>query len=363
MFMYMVALNTNVINFSAKHTGKIVGFLNAFFAGSPSVFATLYYKLFTAGEDTTVIENQDFKGFMLFFAIMYGVANILCMLFLRIYKDPTSRDQVAMMSYKNNNGVVVDEITLVVNGKHFDEKEDTDKANGTIDIHENTGKDSEQESMSFKEILCCMDFYLFVLMFGFASSVGLIYTNNITVTSRSVGLDSHNDNLVIIIPITNAIVSAAIGIFSDLFKERIPRLAIAIVACVSYVFANIVIVLFAETLGPLIAATVIAGIGTGIIWSMAPAIMKEMFSVGSLGRNWGIALLVAALLAFGSQEVFGALYDSYIDEQDGVYCYGLQCVRAGYGVFLGFAAVSVCFGVIILVRRRCNRCRTSHSRA
>ena len=44
VFTYMVALNTNVINFDSKYRGLIIGTLNCFFAGSPSVFSVVYYK-------------------------------------------------------------------------------------------------------------------------------------------------------------------------------------------------------------------------------------------------------------------------------------------------------------------------------
>ena len=81
MFTYMVALNTNIINFDQKHTGKVVGLLNAFFAGSPSVFATLYYHVFKDGD------SHDYPSFLLLFAISFGVADLLCIIFLRIYKE------------------------------------------------------------------------------------------------------------------------------------------------------------------------------------------------------------------------------------------------------------------------------------
>ena len=77
----MVALNTNIINFDQKHTGKVVGLLNAFFAGSPSVFATLYYHVFQNGK------SHDYPGFLLMFAISFGTADLLCIIFLRIYTE------------------------------------------------------------------------------------------------------------------------------------------------------------------------------------------------------------------------------------------------------------------------------------
>jgi hypothetical protein len=49
-FTYMVALNTNIINMDKRFRGTIVGLLNAFFAGSPSVFVQIYLHVLT-GED------------------------------------------------------------------------------------------------------------------------------------------------------------------------------------------------------------------------------------------------------------------------------------------------------------------------
>jgi hypothetical protein len=351
----MVALNTNVINFSSKHTGKIVGFLNAFFAGSPSVFATVYYGMFTTGGDSTIVENQDFAGFMLFLAILYGIVNILCMVFLRIYKEPVhSENDVSIKYYKDSTGVVLDEITIVANGDvETDVKVNDNKEENVYEINKKYMSSDSREPMTLRETLCTIDYQLFAWMFAFASSAGLVYGNNITVTSKAMYLDNYNSKLVIIVPITNAIVSASIGILSDLLKEKIPRLALVVLACLSFAIAQALVLIFAQTYVSLIVATVFDGIGVGIIWSLCPTITKEMFSVQHLGRNWGIALLLAALLALASQEVFGALYDAKIPEGKGNNCYGKSCIDGGYGVFLGVALVAFVMGIIILVRRRC----------
>ena len=96
----MVALNTNIINFDKKHTGKVVGLLNAFFAGSPSVFATLYYHVFKDGD------HHDYPGFLLMFAISFGIADLLCIIFLRIYaeKDGTKEPFQGITGPDKNSG-------------------------------------------------------------------------------------------------------------------------------------------------------------------------------------------------------------------------------------------------------------------
>ena len=340
MFTYMVALNTNVINFSSKHTGKIVGFLNAFFAGSPSVFATVYYKLFTTGDQTDV-DNQNYAGFMIFFAILYGVANTMCMLFLRVYSKHDDTEAVKVEYYKETDGIVLN--GLATNGKSIE-----------AETNENiAGTDTEDSHMSLKEIACNLDFNSFVWMFAFVSSVGLVYTNNLTVASRSAGLGDHNDNLVIVIPITNAIVSASIGIVSDTFKEKVPRLVLVTASCLLFVVAQVLLMLLAQKLTVFVIATVCAGAGIGVVWSLSPTIMKEMFYVRNLGRNWGIALFFAALVAFASQLIFGALYDSHVTSDGGEFCYGKECIQSGYAVFLAVAVMALLCGLFILLRRRC----------
>ncbi|XP_052254292.1 uncharacterized protein LOC127860325 isoform X2 [Dreissena polymorpha] len=342
VFTYMVALNTNVINFSDRHTGKIIGLLNAFFAGSPSVFATVFYRFFTSGVSTDPA-NQDFAGFMLFFAVMFGVVNLLCVFLLRIYviKDVTGDIQITYM--KDSNGVVIDEITLAVNGRNEINK------NSNGDISNQTENDSTPKTI--RETLCNLDYHIFSWVFALASSVGLVYGNNITVTSKAVGFDYYNDKLLIIIPITNAIVSASIGVISDKIQKKIPRPTIVVIACISYVIAQALAVALADKLTVLVIATAFVGFSTGIMWSICPTIMKERFSVEHLGRNWGIAIMLAAVAAFVSQLVFGALYDARVTDANN--CYGITCVQSGYGVSLSMAVLSLVLGILLITRRRC----------
>ena len=112
---------------------------------------------------------------------------------------------------------------------------------------------------------------------------------------------------------------------------------------------------YAERFVVFVIATVCTGAGIGIVWSLSPTIMKEMFYVKNLGRNWGIALFFAALVAFASQETFGALYDNQLPSEEEEFCYGIDCIRGGYAVFLGVAVFSALCGLFILLRQRCTR--------
>ncbi|KAL3836732.1 hypothetical protein ACJMK2_022151 [Sinanodonta woodiana] len=324
VFTYMVALNTNVINFHDRHTGKIAGLLNACLSGSPSIFATIFYAFFGSATD---VEHQDLAGFMLLFAILFGIVNILCMVFLRVYQEQPATS--------GNNGNII-----------------------SGEAETNTGEANLCErdrfsSLPLVTLLRRVDYHLFVWTFALTSSVGLVFGNNLTVISKSLHLDLYNNRLVLIGPITNAIISLSVGIISDHFKVNVPRHAILIVGCALYIACLVLCLLFAERIAALYTATTLAGIGAGVTWSISPTIMKEMFYIGNFGRNWGIALMVSALTGMVSQVIFGALYDSKITIVGDTYCYGMSCLRGSFAVFLGVACLCATFAIVLSFFHKC----------
>lgn len=362
VFTYMVALNTNIINFGNKHTGKIVGLLNAFFAGSPSVYAVLYYHVLGHG-DTTDISNQDFPAFMLLFAINFGVVDILCILFLKIRQD----DSILFVNFENENDSNSQskggEILTSVGSGGTHEVFCFARRNGRQSIIGDINGDQTAESytdmgniaerpMSLKQILLNVDYQLFTWLVAFASAIGLVYANNITVISKSLHLDQYNDRLTIIIPVTNAILSASVGLFSDIFKDKLPRMWILMFGSVCFTVSQILVLFFAQTLGLLVFSAILVGCGIAILWSLSPTIMKEMFYVGNLGRNWGISLLIASLIGFGVQEAYGAIYDREISGDDAVYCYGMKCIRGGTAVCISCGSMSILLGIVMQVKQK-----------
>ena len=187
------------------------------------------------------------------------------------------------------------------------------------------------------------------------SSFFINQTTNNGTKNTTTCLSEYDDRLTIIIPITNAIVSLSVGLFSDYFIAKLPRLWILIFACVCFLVSQVLVLLFADEITFLMLSTVLAGIAIGILWSIAPTVLKEMFYVGNLGRNWGIAILVAALLGFGMQELYGALYDSKITVPGSKDCFGMACVRGGISVCLAAASLSIVFGILMQFRKTCSQ--------
>ncbi|XP_061179401.1 uncharacterized protein LOC133187993 [Saccostrea echinata] len=337
VFTYMVALNTNVINFSDKHRGKIVGGLNCFFAGSPSVFSVIYYHLV----QKTNQHAESFASFMAFFAVLFAIVDIICALFLRVY-NKTDEVYTVDPSEIINEHQSKDETPMKNMPRHDSQNEsDCCAPSNLIPV----------EPKSLKEILVDLDFYLLTGMFSCASSVGLIYLNNLTVISKSVHLDYHDQDFVLIIPITNAILSISIGLASDYFQEKIQRMVIIFLTCFLYVGLSVLAMFLGDNYAALCIATALCGMGTGIIWSLSPTVMSEMFHISNLGRNWGIALLCAALVGMAGQYSFGALYDEKKPENE-LFCYGLHCVSGGLGICVGLAVAAVIFGIVLILHRK-----------
>lgn len=330
----MVALNTNIINLDKKYRGTVVGLLNAFFAGSPSVFAQIYLKVLT-GDGA-----EKYATFMILFAILFGIVDLLCMLFLRIYTDD-SHDQTVDVQGKNYAQFT--EMNSV--------QSDIDKNSECCSGDSTSGKD-DTDSMTLVQILLNIDYHLFSWMFVFGAAIGLVYLNNLTTVSKSVGLQDKDSTLLILIPVCNASVSLILGFLSDKIKDKIPRMTILLIS--SLIFSgSLVMVIFGGTaFTVLVIATILCGFGTGMYWTLSPTVMSERFCLKNIGRNWGLTILLAALVGWGIQEVFGHMYDKQTENANGGYCQGLSCVRGGLAVGLGSGILSIILCIIYISKRR-----------
>ena len=353
----MVALNTNIMNFHKRHTGKVVGTLNAFFAGSPSVFATIYYNWFTHG-DGTKAENQDFRGFMLMIAIMFCAINMLNLIF--VYKIPVSDESVSLGV--NGDKKVAWKNPVIVNQTN-NSSENSPSIDNVKTEHQATypHEDNERdEHVPFYKLLQNSNYILLLIIFSLASTLSLVFGVNITTISKSVKLDKYNQYLTIISPITNAVFSISIGFFSDYFRHRIPRLQIIIAACVVFTLCYLLVVVAPTSIEALMVAAFLCGIGIAFLYSMTPPLMKEMFNMKNFGRNWGVALLAQSAVSMPAQILFGAMYDAQVKTVGGHDCYGSRCIVGGMAVFLGTAVVTTLLGALMLnLERLKSACRSA----
>ncbi|KAK3105690.1 hypothetical protein FSP39_003504, partial [Pinctada imbricata] len=335
VFTYMVALNTNIINFDAKHRSKIVGLLNAFFAGSPSIFSIIYYQAIQTNDST-----ESFGTFMLMFAICFVVTDIICMLFLRLYTPPRSESTEYLPDLDGSE-------------RH---KEMSDLSTHKDAICCSQGETNLKEHLPIRKLFQRIDYWLFLGLFSFSSLVGLVFLNNLTVITKSNGLSSHDQEIVLIIPITNALVSAGTGLISDLLKERVPRVFLLVVACACFTGCAAIGMIWGDSYIILCIATFLSGTGIGILWTLCPTVVSEMLYVGDIGRNWGIALLIGSVLGWAMQEAFGVLYDHQTPSGQINCTTGMNCVRTGLLLLVISGAISIACGIALLLKRYIRKC-------
>lgn len=333
----MVALNTNIINMDKRFRGTIVGLLNAFFAGSPSVFVQIYLHVLT-GED-------KYANFLLLFAILFAFVDILCMIFLRIYSDDIHDDTIDILPEKRNEPEKEREMKRI--------STNTDET--SCCTSDTTESKESIETMTLKQILLNLDFHLFSWTFVFAAAIGLVFLNNLTTISQSVELSDRNSVLLIIISVCNAITSISLGFLSDVLKTRVPRMILLLLSCVFFTGSLASTMWKASIFGVLVISTILCGIGTGMIWTLSPTIMSERFCLKNIGRNWGMTILLAAAVGMGIQEVFGHLYDVQTNNANGAICLGLSCVRGGLAVGLGSGILAVLFCIVFITKTRIQR--------
>ncbi|XP_069141778.1 uncharacterized MFS-type transporter YhjX-like [Argopecten irradians] len=351
-FTYVVALNTNVINFPAKHRGKIVGLLSSFFAGSPSIFSSLYYHVIGKDDPKSA---DSFSSLMLVFAVCFVIVDFLCMVFLRVNLqiEPSSNFiysndiQQKAREFSSVNKGFIDENSSTNSTQNIQNREDAVTA-----ISKSHELPCQDGTISLLKILLNVDYQLVTWVISLAGVSSWVYTIALTQTTAALGLASHDADIVLVIPIANAITSFTIGIISDHFRKRLPRLVIILAGVTAFFICQCLTVALADRYAVLVTASVFNGMGQAVVWSIAPALMSEMFSVKNLGRNWGITMLLSSLVGFASQEAFGALYDAQISVPGEVYCYGMSCIRGGQAVALGATVISMILCVILYRRRK-----------
>ncbi|ESP02784.1 hypothetical protein LOTGIDRAFT_230330 [Lottia gigantea] len=337
LFSYMAALNTNAINFPAKHRGKVISLLNAFFTGSPSVFVSIYYNVFSDG-DYNIVKNQHYDKLMFFFAILFIVMNAMCIVCLH--------DLSKLQGPETKSAYTVENST---DSNHV--QSGMDSAVNSIEGSKKNTEERKDDSIKFILLLKDPSFHLLAYTFMSAAILSLVNTNNLTVLTKSVGLNHFDNTLLLVMPIVNTIISFLIGPVSDKIKGKIPRLTLLVIGCVFFTASELVYVFFGTYLAGVICSVIITAFGIGTLWSLVPTIVSEMFGIRDFGRNWGLLLMLAGVAGLGGQAIFGFLYDSRV-RSDNIYCYGKDCTIYGYILMAVLGLISIALSAILDIRQR-----------
>ena len=360
-FTYIAALSTNLLNFDSRYAGKISGILVAFFWTGNFVYNEIYFSFFVNGDPTNfVIHNVE--GFMILFAVCVGVVDIAGLIFLKNVEikgnefEPLKDENAQELSELNKSGKDVvsyetytDKLDSESPEKHEMDEESNDMTN-TASTEINSLVQHLRNPMSLREAFFCLDLQLMIWIIAFTKCVSMVFGLNMTVMTRSLGLDYFDDRLTVIIPIERGIIALFMGFFSDFFIQKISRMAMIIFSTILGLLSQTVMLLFANILWVLVLSSVTLALSMSIASPIMPTIVRETFYVGNFGRNWGLAVMLGRILGCVLLQISGILYDNQIKGTGETLCFGMRCIRASMSISLALMALTIVFSIIIYRR-------------
>eukprot|EP00127_Corallochytrium_limacisporum_P005741 Clim_evm120s210 gene=Clim_evmTU120s210 len=136
---------------------------------------------------------------------------------------------------------------------------------------------------------------------------------------------------VIIFSVTSAVGRIIWGTLSDFLSHIINREGFLALSVMVMAFTHLGIFLFP---GNIFLATLFSGVSFGGLFSLGPAIIAENFGLEHFGTNWGITTLAPVLGSIVFGQIFGAIYDAQLGEDDDydetAHCKGSKCFRYAF---------------------------------
>jgi MFS family permease len=207
------------------------------------------------------------------------------------------------------------------------------------------------KEQSFWELLLSMDYQLLAILCSSTFAVSLLLSNNLTVLTREEGLSSFDSIITLLYPPLVIITALLFSLISDKAKHRLSRISFINIGGMCLCISSILNAFISTSRTVVVTAVVFGAAGTGIVYTIGPTAMSEMFHIDNFMRNWGLVMLMRAILIIILHVIFGALYDMELKTADAMFCKGLHCTRYGYVVTGGVALVAIGLGICLIVRR------------
>lgn len=190
--------------------------------------------------------TNNFTTFITFFTILFTFINIIYTLFLHIYKKKNKKIYTINPSKIKKN----------INNKTNTKQNNNPKSKPKIQLNNLSNINSQNKNKYYtpqksqkikpktlKKILININFYLLINIFNYTSSIKLIYLNNLTIISKTIHLNHKNQNLILIIPITNTLINITINFTSNFFQKKIQQIIILIFSYFLYINLTILTIL------------------------------------------------------------------------------------------------------------------------
>ena len=200
------------------------------------------------------------------------------------------------------------------------------------------------------EALKLLDFWLLMITFFVGSSCDKAFLTNTGMYLRSFRQEHHLHILMTAAPWCYLVTKVSVGIISDYYKKRIPRIVFLIVLVIIKIPLFFAFIFCGDNIIVMYVMTFILFISLGTFFLIPPILIAEYFGAKHYGLNYGTALLADGCLLLLLQFIIGLLYDMNVGEVATNTCYGLQCYYVSSGILCVLSIVTLITSVTLWVR-------------
>lgn len=312
---YIMSLRYNATHFDESKRGIVIAAMFVFIDLGMLTFTLIFYEAFSL--------KTRFENIMLVSASYAVFVYIYCMVFLK--------------------------------SSFYTEQEMTQTTNQSSEQYEPLEEDNTLNQVSLAQLVCTVDYHLLALLCAALFSVSMVLSNNMTVVTKVVDKSSFNVVISVLYPLIVITGALTFSLLSDKAKRLLSRVSFLMTGGVFMAIASLLNAISGE-IETIFTAVVLGAVGTGIVYTVGPAAMSELFHIEDLMRNWGLVMLLRAVLVISGHLAFGALYDIE-SGTDMMSCKGIHCTRYGYVLNLSVAAVAIGIGLVLNIRRGSGMCK------
>ncbi|CAK9025255.1 unnamed protein product [Durusdinium trenchii] len=339
--IFQAGLFSNIANAPPKMQGVITGIVSSGY-GLSAAFVTLLFAFF--GEDL----DQYFKGTGVLFAITGLVAAALmpCL----HGKPRLAYGRLPEVTGKDEAGVSPPPTKL---GRQ-EESEEPERAAPA------TPSSKSVPHMSRKDILCRLDFWLFLMSFVLLQAIGSgLYIANLSLIGDSLGISAdHRAIYVRAVSYSNCLGRLCVGFAMDALEIRgVHRSDHIVVTAVGVMLSSFALLLLPEEVVPhaLLPALAVTAAAYGANWAIMPSFIAKRFQGSHVGVMFNVHSGHIAVAVLLTSYAVGGLYDIEAAQQgQDAFCRGAICWRSSFALGAGLQTLALLVGLVLAWSvRRC----------
>ncbi|CAH1801113.1 unnamed protein product [Owenia fusiformis] len=245
-FAYMTAFVTNLCNFDSKYRGKIVGLLDTFSGGSPSLFALIYATCFVNGH-VTDDGNQNWPGYIEILIVGTTVTNFAAFLLLRVRPGEPDTDSEADVELEAATDKSHGEDTELVKADELANRYDGTDAQPADDSHAEAIEPTtnttwyhklKEEWNDFKGTLFDKRYLFLLFIKSFVTPIAIVFNTNITALLKAAGYEEYSATMTILFPLAGMGSRVIISFAADYFPSVSSRSNILLITNMGFIVAQ-----------------------------------------------------------------------------------------------------------------------------